>query len=544
MTAPRTAGASTPGASTPSASTPGAPAHPRRRAPHAPATLREAWIALAGLSAVFLFEMLDNSILNVALPTIGRELGSSTTGLQWVTGAYSVVFGGSMLLFGAISDRFGRRRIMLIGLVLLGVASFATAFVTTTEQLIVVRAVMGVAAAMTTPGSIALAFRLFDGDDLRVRAMTLISTAGLVGLAIGPTAGGFVLAIAPWQVLLLINVPIAALAFVGIKAGIARDAVADLHHDPIDVAGAILGTATIVLALVSPTLFVNDGTGSWAPWAAAGGAVVAALAFVWRERTARYPLLDLKLIALPLVSSGLAYKAASGLAVAGLSYMVTLQLQFAWGWPPALAAIGMLPQVVVLLASGTFVGPFVQKVGLDRAAWLSAAAVVLGLAVFGLFSSFGYIWVLIALVLVALGMRVVGVVAGNNVLRGLPANRTSIGAALVDTSSELATGIGIAATGTILAAIFTGNIASSNWSAAQGAEFQLAITIAGLTLTAVAAALVAFGIVRSRRVAVSADTNAATSSAIDAAGDADDADATDTSADTDTDATSATQQAI
>lgn len=95
-----------------------------------------------------------------------------------------------MLLFGAIADRFGRRRVMLIGLVLLALASTATAFVTTAEQLIAVRAAMGVAAAMTTPGSMALAFRLFDEESLRVRAITLISTVGLVGLAIGPTVGG------------------------------------------------------------------------------------------------------------------------------------------------------------------------------------------------------------------------------------------------------------------------------------------------------------------------------------------------------------------
>ena len=254
-----------------------------------PRSLREAWVALAGLSAVFLFEMLDNSILNVALPTIGRELHASTTALQWVTGAYAVVFGGLMLAFGAIADRFGRRRIMLIGLVLLGVASLATAFVTTAEQLIAVRAVMGVAAAMTTPGSMALAFRLFDDDGLRVRATTLISTVGLVGLAIGPTVGGFVLAVAPWQVLLLVNVPIAVLAIIGVRFGIAADVAAELHRDPVDVAGAVLGTATIVLALVAPTLFVNEGAGSWVPWAATAAAVVAAVLFVLRERSARSP---------------------------------------------------------------------------------------------------------------------------------------------------------------------------------------------------------------------------------------------------------------
>jgi MFS family permease len=469
--------------------------------PGSPRSLREAWVALAGLSAVFLFEMLDNSILNVALPTIGRELHASTTALQWATGAYAVVFGGLMLAFGALADRFGRRRVMLAGLALLGVASLATAFVTNVEQLIAVRAAMGVAAAMTTPGSMALAFRLFDEDGLRVRATTLISTVGLVGLAIGPTLGGFVLAIAPWQVLLLVNVPIAVLAIAGVRFGIAADDPAGLHRDPADVPGAVLGTATIVFALVAPTLFVDEGAGSWAPWASTAAAVAGALLFVRRERSARHPLLDLKLVAHPLVSSGLAFKAAAGLATAGLGYLVTLQLQLDWGWTPGLAALGMLPQVVVLVGGGSFVSPFVRWTGLDRAAWLSASAVVSGLAVYALLGRLGYVWVALALVLVAAGMRVVGAVAGVNVLRGLPENRTTIGAALVDTATEVASGAGLAATGTILAALFTGTIATPDWSARQTAEFREAVTIGGLTLTVVAAALVGWGFLRARRPA-------------------------------------------
>ncbi|GAB3162608.1 MFS transporter [Amycolatopsis stemonae] len=470
-------------------------------APRAPRSLREAWVALAGLSAVFLFEMLDNSILTVALPTIGRDLHASTTALQWVTGAYAVVFGGLMPAFGTLADRFGRRRIMLAGLVLLGAASLATAFVTSAEQLIAVRVVMGVAAAMTTPGSMALAFRLFDDDGLRVRATTIISTVGLAGLAVGPTTGGFVLALVPWQALLLVNVPIAALAFLGIRGGIAADDPASLHRDPFDVPGAVLGTATVVLALVAPTLFVDEGAGSWVPWAVTAATVAAAAGFVRRERSARHPLLDLDLVARPLVSSGLAYKAASGLATAGLGYLVTLQLQLDWGWPPVLAALGMLPQVVVLVAGGTLVSPFVNRVGLERAAWLSASAVVAGLAVYAVLGRFGYVFVALALVLVAAGMRVVGVVAGVNVLRGLPENRTTIGAALTDTATEVTSGAGIAVSGTLLAALFTGAIATPHWTGRQTAQFREAVTIAGLTLTVVAAALVAWGFLRMRRAA-------------------------------------------
>ncbi|AIG76561.1 Conserved putative membrane protein [Amycolatopsis japonica] len=456
--------------------------------------LAEKWPALAGLSAVFLFEMLDNSILNVALPTIGRELAASTTTLQWITGAYSVVFGGLMLAFGALSDRIGRRKIMLTGLVLLGVASQATMVVTAAWQLIAVRALMGVAAAMTTPGSLALAFRLFDEDVLRVRATTLISTVGLIGLAVGPTAGGLALTVAPWQALLLVNVPVAALAFLGIRTGIPADDPADLHREPIDVAGAVLGTATIVLALLAPTFFVEAGTSSALPWGAAAAALVAGACFVVREKAARHPLLDLALVARPLVSSGLALKAAAGLATAGLSYLVTLHLQFGLGWAPAEAALGMLPQVVVLIAGGAVISPLITRVGLTKAAWLSAAAVVCGLAVYTVFGGLGYAWIAVALALVAAGMRVVGVVAGTNVMRGLPANRTTIGAALVDTAGEVTTGIGIASSGTILALAFPGALTA----ALHSADFLTATTYAGLALTVLSAALVGFGILRSR----------------------------------------------
>ena len=333
-----------------------------------------------------------------------------------------------------------------------------------------------------------------------MRAMTLISTVGLVGLAIGPTTGGFVLAIAPWQVLLLVNVPIAVLAIIGVRTGIAADRAAELHRDPVDVPGAVLGTVTIVLALVAPTLFVNEGTGSWTPWAATAAAVAGAVLFVLRERSARYPLLDLKLVAPP---ARLRRARLQGRLGAGrrLGYMVTLQLQLDWGWSPAQAALGMLPQVIVLIGGSVFVSPFLKRVGFDKAAWISAAAVVAGLAVYAVLGSFGYIWIAIALVLVAAGLRVNGVVAGTNVLRGLPENRTSIGSALVDTASEVATGVSIAATGTIVAAVFTGSIATSNWSPQQTSQFHEAITIAGLTLTAVAAALVGWGFVRTRGAA-------------------------------------------
>jgi hypothetical protein len=198
------------------------------------------------------------------------------------------------------------------------------------------------------------------------------------------------------------------------------------------------------------------------------------------------------------VSSGLLYQAAEGLAVAGLVYLVTLQLQLDWGWPPALAAAGMLPQIVTMLAIGPFVTRIVERAGIGRAAALGGTAVVAGVAAYALLNGLGYVSVAVALVLTAAGMRVVGVVASVNVLRGLPADRTSIGAAINDTSTEVTSAIGLAVTGTVLAALFGGDITRAGWTATQTAQFHQALTVAVLSLAAAAAVLVGWAFLRAR----------------------------------------------
>ena len=464
-----------------------------------PTSLRAAWLALLGLSAVFLIEMLDTSVLNVALPTIATDLSASASQLQWASGSYSLVFGGLMLVFGAIADRFGRRRVMLIGLVLFGASSLAVLAVDSPAGLIAVRVLIGVAAAMTAPGSMALSFRLFDDDSLRVRTSALISTVGLVGLAVGPTIGGLILAVAPWQALLLINVPVAALAIGGIRFGIRADDPSELHRVPIDILGAIMGTGAIVLALLTPTLIVDLGGGRPWPWLAGTAAALLLGGFVWHERRTRHPLLDLSLLARPSVGVGLTYQAALGLATAGLGYTVTLQLQLAWGWPPALAALGALPQVLTMILIGPFVEKVIRRLGMDRAGQVGSAAVVAGLVGYALLGHTHYAWIAVSLVLVAAGMRIVMISATINVMRGLPADRTSIGAALNDTAQELASGIGIAVTGTVIAAAVAGPLSVTQWTAAQASAFEGAVSIGTLALAAGAGGLIVAANVRAVR---------------------------------------------
>ena len=154
-------------------------------------SLRSAWIPLLALCLAFFVEMVDNTLMTIALPTIGRDLGSGTTALQWVTGAYSLTFGGLLLTAGSAADRLGRRRVLLVGLALFGMISLAVMWVNSAGELIILRAALGIAAAAMAPITNSLVFRLFEGQELRQRAMTLMIVVGMSGFILGPLLGGY-----------------------------------------------------------------------------------------------------------------------------------------------------------------------------------------------------------------------------------------------------------------------------------------------------------------------------------------------------------------
>ena len=210
-------------------------------------SLRAAWIPLAALCLAFFVEMVDNTLLSIALPAIGRDLGSGTTALQWVTGAYSLTFGGLLLTAGSIADRFGRRRVLLTGLAVFGLLSLLVIWVTTAGELIALRAALGIAAAAMAPITNSLVFRLFEGEDLRRRAMTVMIVVGMSGFVLGPLLGGTALAHIRWEWLLVVNAPIALIACIGVWRGVAPDAADGLTKDTLDLPGAALSITTIGL---------------------------------------------------------------------------------------------------------------------------------------------------------------------------------------------------------------------------------------------------------------------------------------------------------
>ena len=214
-----------------------------------PTTLRAAAPAILALCLTMLVEMVDNSVLSVALPTIGRDLAVGPTGLQWIVGAYSLTFGGLLMVGGTLGDRLGRRRTLLVGIAGFGLASSLVVLATESWQLIGVRALCGVFAALVAPGTMSLVFRLFDDDELRRRAIGLIVSVAMVGVMVGPVLGGLAVSHLPWQALLVVNAPVAAIAFWGVARGIPVDDPAERRAGGADVPGAVLSVAMLGLTL-------------------------------------------------------------------------------------------------------------------------------------------------------------------------------------------------------------------------------------------------------------------------------------------------------
>jgi EmrB/QacA subfamily drug resistance transporter len=427
-------------------------------------SLRAAWIPLAALCLAFFVEMVDNTLLSIALPTIGRDLGSGTTGLQWVTGAYSLTFGGLLLTAGSIADRFGRRRVLSIGLGVFGALSLCVVFVHSAGGLIALRAGLGIAAAAMAPITNSLVFRLFDDGPLRMRAMTLMIVVGMSGFVLGPVLGGTALTHVSWEWLLAINAPIALLAYVGVRLGVAADRPDDLTKDRLDLPGAVLSVATIGLACYSLTSGVEHGWLSAGTVAAIVGAVAAGVGFVWHERRSAAPMLDLSLFSNGTVRGAAIAQVGTSIAMASVMFGLILHFQYAYGWTPMRAGLANLPIIVTMILATPISEGLAKRLG-HRVACLVGAALLAGsLAGLAWGVYHGYLAIAISMVVMTIGLRTVMTICAVALVDAMPANRTSIGTALNDTAQEVGTSVGTAVVGTLIAVLVTTALPAGTWS--------------------------------------------------------------------------------
>ncbi|WP_035869477.1 tetracycline resistance MFS efflux pump [Cryptosporangium arvum] len=441
------------------------------RSSHTYRSLGAAWIPLAALCLAFFVEMVDNTLLSIALPTIARDLGSSTTGLQWVTGAYALTFGGLLLTAGSMADRLGRRRVLLVGLTVFGLLSLGVAFVSESWQLIALRAGLGIAAAAMAPITNSLVFRLFDDQTLRMRAMTVMIVVGMSGFVLGPVLGGTVLAHFDWQWLLLINAPIALVAFFGVRFGVPADRKEDLTDDALDLPGAVLSVAAIGLACYSLTSGIENGWGSGITIASILGAVAAGVGFVWHERRSAAPMLDLRLFSNGTVRGAAIAQIGTSIAMASVMFGLILHFQYAYGWSPMRAGLANLPIIVTMLAATPLSEWLAKQFGHRIACLVGAGFLATSLAGLSWGVDHGYPVIAACLVLMTIGLRTVMTICAIELVDAMPSNRTSMGTALNDTAQEVGTSVGTAVIGTFIAALVTTQLPAGAWSESLVASF-------------------------------------------------------------------------
>src|SRR4051812_35342546 len=434
-------------------------------------SLRAAWIPLAALCLAFFVEMVDNTLLSIALPTIGRDLGSSTTSLQWVTGAYALTFGGLLLTAGSIADRFGRRRVLLVGLAAFGLMNLCVVFVSTTGELIALRAALGIAAAAMAPITNSLVFRLFDDKALRMRAITVMIVVGMSGFVLGPLLGGTALAHVRWEWLLLVNAPIALIACIGVRFGVAADRPEDLTDDRLDLPGAVLSVAAIGLACFSLTSGVEHGWLSAMTLATILGAMAAAVAFVRHERRAASPMLDLSLFSNGTIRGAAIAQTGTSIAMASVMFGLILHFQYAYGWSPVRAGLANLPIIVTMLVATPLSEWLARRFGHRIACLVGAAFLGGSLAGLSWGVEHGYVAIAVCMVVMTVGLRTVMTICAVALVDAMPSNRTSIGAALNDTAQEVGTSIGTAVIGTLIAVLVTTTLPAGTWSSHLVASF-------------------------------------------------------------------------
>jgi EmrB/QacA subfamily drug resistance transporter len=304
---------------------------------------------------------IDATVVNVALPAIGKDFDVEFAALQWTITAYTLTLASLILLGGALGDRYGRRRVFVVGVVWFAVASVGCGAAPTAPSLIMARALQGVGAALLTPGSLAIIQASFAPQD-RARAIGAWSGLGGVATAIGPFLGGWLIMVASWRWVFLINAPLAVVVVwvAGRHVPESRDPTASGRIDLLGAALAVVGLAGVTYAIIEVPA---RGIGSLAVLVAGGVGVAALLGFLIAEARLRHPMLPPEIFASRQFSSANAVTFLVYGAFGGVFFLLAVQLQVVAGYSPLGAGVALLPITVVMLLLSARAGQLAQRIG-------------------------------------------------------------------------------------------------------------------------------------------------------------------------------------
>jgi DHA2 family multidrug resistance protein-like MFS transporter len=417
-------------------------------------------LALALLSVPSLLIAIDISVLSVALPRMAADLHPSPTQLLWMNDIYGFMVGGTMITMGAIGDRIGRRRLIVICSAVFAMASAAAAFSTTAWMVILARAVMGVAGAAIMPASMALIGRLFPDPKRSVSAMGAYMTCFLTGMAIAPLVGGIMIEHWWWGSVFLLGVPVMLLTLV------AAPRLLPEFRSPgagrIDLRSAALCLASILLVVAALKMVVNNGW-SWKPVGTALVGLGLGIIFVRRQRTLDDPLVDLSLLRRPGVARVMWVLFLTALLMGGTSIFWAFYLQSARGLSPLRAALCLLPSMLAMIAAANL-GPWLgRRVPPSRVILGSLLVMAAGFVAYAVIPSgpSGTIAVICGSVLATAGIGAAFPYLMNDVISHAPQERAGSAASFTQTANEIGIATGLVVLGSIGTLVYRSRLAAS-----------------------------------------------------------------------------------
>ncbi|MEA2828026.1 MAG: hypothetical protein QOG43_2465 [Actinomycetota bacterium] len=414
------------------------------------------WWTLGILCLSLVMIIVGNTVLNVALPTLIREIDASSTDLQWMVDAYALVFAGLLLTGGALGDRFGRKGSLTIGLVIFGAASMLAAVSSSASQVIITRGIMGVGAALVMPATLSILVTVFPPQE-RGRAIGVWAGLAGAGAAIGPIAGGWLLEHFWWGSVFLVNLPVIAVALVGGHFLVPTSR--DPRKPPLDPVGAgfsIVGLGSVLYAIIeAPT---HGWTGGPTLVAAGIGLVFLLLFAAWELRTP-YPMLDLRFFKNPRFSSASAAIMLVFFALFGTFFLLTQYLQLVRGYSALQAGVHTLPAPLTIMIMAPMSSKVVERIGTR---WTISGGLAIVAGALTMASTLGtntpYLLLAVCLVILATGMAMSMAPATTSIMSSLPLGKAGVGSAVNDTTRELGGALGVAVLGSLVASHYSSSI--------------------------------------------------------------------------------------
>jgi EmrB/QacA subfamily drug resistance transporter len=406
------------------------------------------WVLGASCFALFM-AILDNLVVNVALPTISEDFSTTTTQLQWIVSAYTLVFASLQITAGGLGDRFGRKRFFLFGVTVFTVTSALAALVQNTEWLIIARAAQGFGAAFIMPLSLSLISAAFPPEE-RGKALGIWSAVSMSGLAFGPIVGGFIVENFAWQWIFLINVPIGIIAFL-ITSAVVRESKDESGSVATDIPGTILVTGAIGSLIYA---LIEAGERGWGDSVILSSfAISAALfaAFIFVEQRTENPMIPLRFFKSTTFTAANIDAFAVSFFISGIAFSMTLYFQNVHNYSPMRNGLTMIPMVLTMMVFAPISGSLVNRIGTSKL--ISTGMLIAGAAAF-LYLRTGvnatFLDVLPAMVVMGFGFALIFAPMTTAVLNSVESDKSGVASAVNGAVRETGFAFGVALLGTIM----------------------------------------------------------------------------------------------